>query len=257
MRDSLRQRGLAIDGVHIEFLGHRRSTEPRWKIYVTQLPAEITKDQICSAFREFGDIRNVQVITKSLFGKRFDTRDRFVIFKALTKDIPSYVKVRGWNACVKYDGQPKTCRLCGLLDHLAKDCPTSLRRKLQQNQNKDDEMPHEPEPDLTEEEITSRPSMLEEEPHVFKPAPEDPGQPDAFEEILENLSKPQEPFANAYLANVTVEDCQISSTLETDAQEDAGKPDKQNRFKPGLTPLMVKLANLVLRALRSLKKHLK
>ena len=208
LRDGLRQRGLDIDGVHIEFLGLQRSIEPHWKVYVTQLPGGITKDQIFSAFREFGDIREIQVITKVLFGKRFDTGDRSVIFKNLAKDIPSYVRVRRWIAYVKYDGQPKTCRVCGQLDHLAKDCPSNLRKKPQQNQNKDDEMPHVPEPDLTDEEITSTPSMQEEEPHVFRNASLQKEQ----EKPQVSLQKEEE--EPNVLSNVTIQDCSATPTVE-------------------------------------------
>ena len=75
--------------------------------------------------------------------------------------------MRGWNAYVKYDGQPQTCRVCEKTDHLAKDCPYNLKRKPQENQPKDAEMPHEPEPNPTPEEVSSTPTMQEAEPHVF------------------------------------------------------------------------------------------
>ena len=179
---------------------------------MSQLPAGITEDEIRSAFREYGEIREIQVITKTLFQKRFDTGDRFVIFKALAKDIPSYVRIRGWNAYVKYEGQPKTCRVCGQLDHLAKDCPNNLRKRPQQNQYKDDEMPYEPEPDLTEEEITSTPSMQEEEPHVFSNVSLQKEQEDPH--VFSNASLQKEEGEPNVLRNVTIQDCSTTPTVE-------------------------------------------
>ena len=35
-----------------------------------------------------------------------------LVFEKLNKHIPSHVSVRGWNAFVKYNGQPQTCRVC-------------------------------------------------------------------------------------------------------------------------------------------------
>ena len=106
MRDRLMTMGLNVDGVHLQFLGHQRSVEPRWKVFVSQLPAGITKDEIRSGFKDYGDIKEVQVVIKFWYQKRFDTGDRIVIFKALVKHIPSYVRIRGWNAYVKFYGQP-------------------------------------------------------------------------------------------------------------------------------------------------------
>ena len=94
-------------------------------------------------------------------------QDIIVTFTALKKDIPSYVNIRGWKAYIKYNNQPQTCRVCEETDHIAKDCPVNFRRKPQENQSKDAEMPHEPEPNPTPEEITNTPSMQQAEPHVF------------------------------------------------------------------------------------------
>ena len=60
---------------------------------------------------------------------------------------------------------------------------------------------------------------------MYKPSPEDPVRPDAYQEILENL----EPFANISLANVTVEDCQVPTSAEKEAQQNAANPKKQSQ----------------------------
>ena len=61
LRDTLLTRGLDIDGLHVEFFRHQKRVEPRWKVFVSKLPSGITKDEIYSAVRDYGDIKEIQV----------------------------------------------------------------------------------------------------------------------------------------------------------------------------------------------------
>ena len=53
-----------------------------------------------------------------------------VVFKSVQKNGPlSYVYGKGWYGFVNYRGQMKTCRLCGDIEHLAKDCLKARRQQ--------------------------------------------------------------------------------------------------------------------------------
>ena len=94
---------------------------------VSQLPIGITPLELREAFAFFGEIVEVNYITKVIQGRRIDTGDRVLIFKQVRHHIPSYIFVRGCRAYVNYAGQPQTCRICGLTGHFAKDCHKSQK----------------------------------------------------------------------------------------------------------------------------------
>ena len=65
---------------------------------VSQLPIGITPLELREAFAFFGEIVEVNYITKVIQGRRIDTGDRVLIFKQVRHHIPSYVFDRGWRA---------------------------------------------------------------------------------------------------------------------------------------------------------------
>ena len=67
---------------------HQKKVEPRWKVFVSQLPGGITKDEIHSVLRDFGQVKDIQPITRMLYGKRIDTGDRIVFFSELETSRP-------------------------------------------------------------------------------------------------------------------------------------------------------------------------
>ena len=109
------------------FSYHKRRVDLKTRVYISQLPIGITPLELREVFAFFGEIVEVNYITKVIQGRRIDTGDRVPIFKQVRHHIPSYVFVRGWRAFVKYAGQPQTCRICGLTGHFAKDCPKSQK----------------------------------------------------------------------------------------------------------------------------------
>ena len=119
------ENGFNVNGVHVFFPYHKRTVDLKTRVYISQLPIDITPLELREVFAFFGEIVEVQVnyITKVIQGRRIDTGDRVLIFKQVRHHIPSYVFVRGWRAFVKYAGQ--TCRICGLTGHFVKDCPES------------------------------------------------------------------------------------------------------------------------------------
>ena len=139
---------MEINGKPIIFDHHRRRVyeDPTTRVYVSQLSIGITAPELEEVFSFYGTILKVNPVTKFMHGRRIDKGDRIIIFKKMEKDIPSYAYVCGWRAYVKYDGQPQTCRVCGLTGHFAKDCP----RVKKTTQNKDTPM----ETQFTESRIT-------------------------------------------------------------------------------------------------------
>ena len=104
----------------------------------------------------------------------------------ISKAIPSYVTVCGWNAYITYRGQAKTCRICHNTDHLAKDCP--IGRNCDQPENMDvpdQESEKEPESENTTK-TTSNDRVLEK---------------------------------------VTIEDCMIPTSVEPGVLQDAQEPE--------------------------------
>ena len=131
LRDKLVVNGLDIDGVHVNF-GYHTQRNYLTRALVSKVPAGVSNDDICLSLNRYGDILSVQQVTKVLFGKKFDTGDRVVIFKKIHKDIPSYVTIRGWKAFIMYRGQPKTCRSAEKLAILPRIAPKrgSLMKEL-------------------------------------------------------------------------------------------------------------------------------
>ena len=122
IRDLLVERGLKVNGIHVTFACHRRR-DPLTRVYVSQLPIGILPAELKEAFAFFGEISEVNSITKIIH--HIDTRDRVLVFKRLARHILSYVFVRGWRGFVKYTGHPLTCRICGLTGHFAKSTKKS------------------------------------------------------------------------------------------------------------------------------------
>ena len=224
---SLAVEGLEVDGIHLEFKYHKINTV---RVYVANIPFGVSARDIQSTFSAFGTITEAHQIQKDFRGHKLYTGDWSITFQKLDKEIPSYVLVRRWLAYVNYQGQKKTCRLCEQSGHFYADC---LKRKNQDTKSEETskndndnrnpepenmdthEMPPPNEPDPTEEEMKSTPTMQEENPESYKPLPDDPAFSVAYQEILENL----ETKAKDELSHVTVEHCQILSTVETEDQQ--------------------------------------
>ena len=134
LRDNLVVNGLDIDGVHITFGYHRYRSYPI-RVLLSSLPAGVPDKDICSVLSCYGEILHVQHVTKVLYGVKYDTGDRVVVFKKIHTDIPSYVIIRGWKTFTRYRGQPKTCRSCGKVGHFVKDCP--FKRKSDEKSHQD------------------------------------------------------------------------------------------------------------------------
>ena len=228
VRDRLLENGINVAGNWVYFSPHQKGIyiRPRWKVYVSQLPSGITHQEIRAVLQNYGNVRDVHVITRSLFGRRYDTGDRVVIFSALDKDIPSYLSIKGWKAFIRYSGQPKTCRICERTGHIVKDCPVNQRSTSEEDQqdtqpDAEDMETHSsesntenhpdapgvldgliPESHSTLDEVSSVPNVQKEESHVFANA------------ALQTAEEPN------VLGNITIEDCIESSEVENVSEEE-------------------------------------
>ena len=218
--DELVNEGLNVKELHLEFMYHKGR---QLSVYVTNIPFGITATEMSTAFSRFGTGFAAKRIKKSFRGFELYTGDWTITFDKLMAPIPSYVKVRGWWAYVKYDGQESTCRKCGKSGHIAANCPQRQRteepsqgngKQHQQSENMEtNEVPDPKEPNPTEEEIRSSPSMQEENPDEYKPPSEEPNISSVCQEILGNLEMPRNE-----LSHVTVEDCQTPTEVESEDQ---------------------------------------
>ena len=228
--------GLDVDGKHLQFRHHKASLI---NVYVSNIPYGISSLEINSVFCKYGVIKGVKRLQRDFRGTKLYTGDFCVSFEKLMMPIPSYVMVCGWLSYVHYSGQKSTCRQCEQTGHVFANCPERKRRdatseeppknrREERNTEPENMDTHEPpppnEPNPTEEEVKSTSTVQEEDPEFYRPPPDDPGNREAFEEILKNL----ESTAKEELAHVTVEDCQIPSSIESEDQQ-SGESSKQSR----------------------------
>ena len=192
VRDRIATSGVDIKNRHITFEFHKRREIKR--VFVTQLPLGICCQELRVSFVTYGHIVSIQPVTKSYHGRKVYTGDWCIFFDVFLKPIPSYVIVRGWKVYVNYHGQSRTCRICDGPGHIAKDCLTK---------NRDDDQDQPVNMDV------------HEQPLPNEPDPENLGEPESNEGILERV--------------VTLEDCQTPSSLELEFQQEAQEPDGQSQ----------------------------
>ena len=166
-------------------------------------------------------IHNISKIEQVIQGRKIETRDRVGCFTKIARNIRSYVFVKGWQAFVRYRGQIQTCRICGDIDHHAKDCPRAKRQnKPSQPSNPDtpmetQEIPKPPEPVISQEEIMntpgesaqgspliSQPNSEDSDEHIPKPNPS----PEEMASTLNLKDTLQSIFGSEYSATSEVED---------------------------------------------------
>jgi hypothetical protein len=97
-------------------------------IRVRNLPIEFDNQHLRTAVSEYGNVQNVfnEVYSEKSVFKGLFTGVR-VVRITMKMHIPSYVMIKGVEAYVEYSGQPKTCQVCGAVDHLRAACPNRRR----------------------------------------------------------------------------------------------------------------------------------
>ena len=207
------ENGVNLDGLHVKFYFHKsRNTDV--KVLVSQVPIGVDSLEIKMHLRSYGNVEKVHNITRSYRNNTYDTGDRVLIFKKLLGHIPSYVKIRGYWAYIKYDGQPATCRICHQTDHLAADCPQNPRkkRKAQDKMNDDKDVPKASENPDKEPESNME---VQEQSTLHQPIFKNPEESEPGERTLDKF--------------VTLEDCLTPPSLEPEIQQERQESDEQSQ----------------------------
>ena len=189
VKSSILTKGLVVKGHTVTFSQH--GSKDATRVYVYQLPLGISEHEVRRTFETYGNIGRIQPNITSYHGRRLLNGQWCLHFNRITDHIPSYVTVRGWKAYVSYRGQPKTCRICDGRGHIARDCPL---HKDNEEQEKTENMDAQDQPPQKEE----------------------------------NHEKPGESApADRVFEKVTVEDCQIPTSVEPAQAQDSQEKQSQ------------------------------
>ena len=81
LRDKLVE--LKVDGKHVMFAHHRRRFNTR--VYVSQLPIVINEFDLREVFSFYGELLEINYVTKLMYGRCIDTGDRVLIFREINR----------------------------------------------------------------------------------------------------------------------------------------------------------------------------
>lgn len=110
--------GIAIRGFQCSIM----EAEPSYTLVrLFRCPFEVSDEALVLGLSPFGKVINIKHETDRDFPSVV-TGTRLVRMR-LASDIPSRIKVKRYPCNVWYQGQPKTCRICGEDDHEAPTCP--------------------------------------------------------------------------------------------------------------------------------------
>ena len=100
-------------------------------VYLRDLPAEVPDEPVKVFLRKFGVLHSLSPqFHPGLPGVKNGTR---VAKVTLVKDLPSSVRIAGFDARLWYQGQPQSCPVCRQFGHRVRDCPLNgLCRRCRQ-----------------------------------------------------------------------------------------------------------------------------
>lgn len=112
----------SVTAMHAVGLGTRT-------VRVFDLPPELDNDVIGAALAPYGTV--ARVVEEKWAGDYYYQCSSAVrrVQIALTKHVPSYVRIAGVKVLTSYDGQPRTCAVCDATDHARNQCPNKNRKK--------------------------------------------------------------------------------------------------------------------------------
>ena len=119
----------------VSFRGSKLSVSPvdaRTRlVYVRDLPAEVPDEPVCVFLRQYGVVHSLSPqFHPGLPGVKNGTR---VAKVTLLKDLPTSVRIAGFDVRLWYQGQPQPCPVCRQFGHRVRDCPlNSLCRRCRQ-----------------------------------------------------------------------------------------------------------------------------
>ena len=133
--------------------------------------------------------------------------------------LSSYVSIRGWKAFIKYNGQPMTCRICGIRGHFAIYHPLNKKRQDQKTGKATKKPPDSQKPSETPMEVQVIKSQFSQEEIMDTPSSRTPDTP-AARTISELELSPDTPVIPACLG-VTELDPEVLS-MPSDFTESPG-----------------------------------
>ena len=100
-------------------------------VYVRDLPAEVPDEPVCVFLRQYGVVHSLSPqFHPGLPGVKNGTR---VAKVTLLKDLPTSVRIAGFDVRLWYQGQPQPCPVCRHFGHRVRDCPLNgLCRRCRQ-----------------------------------------------------------------------------------------------------------------------------
>ena len=100
-------------------------------VYVRDLPAEVPDESVCVFLRQYGVVHSLSPqFHPGLPGVKNGTR---VAKVTLLKDLPTSVRIAGFDVRLWYQGQPQPCPVCRQFGHRVRDCPLNgLCRRCRQ-----------------------------------------------------------------------------------------------------------------------------
>ena len=109
----------------VSFRGSKLSVSPvdtRTRlVYVRDLPAEVPDEPVCVFLRQYGVVHSLSPqFHPGLPGVKNGTR---VAKVTLLKDLPTSVRIAGFDVRLWYQGQPQPCPVCRQFVHRVRDCP--------------------------------------------------------------------------------------------------------------------------------------
>ena len=90
-------------------------------VYVRDLPAEVPDEPVCVFLRQYGLVHSLSPrFHPGLPDVKTGTR---VAKVTLLKDLPTLVRIAGFDVRLWYQGQPQPCPVCRQFGHRVRDCP--------------------------------------------------------------------------------------------------------------------------------------
>ena len=90
-------------------------------VYLRDLPVEVPDEPVRAFFRKFGVLHS---LSPQFHPGWPDVRNGTRVAKVtLVKDLPSSVRIAGFDARLWYQGQPQSCPVCRQFGHRVRDCP--------------------------------------------------------------------------------------------------------------------------------------
>ena len=90
-------------------------------VYLRDLPAEVPDEPVRAFFRKFGVLHS---LSPQFHPGWPDVKNGTRVAKVtLSKDLPSSVRIAGFDARLWYQGQPQSCPVCRQFGHHVRDCP--------------------------------------------------------------------------------------------------------------------------------------